>query len=55
MLDKNLFFDLCNNYNVKLSSSIDRPMIKNTHDIKLTTRDDVRNILTPCKSNVKNK
>ena len=47
MFDKNLFFALCEKYNVELSDSAKKPMINDGSDIREVTNEDVSRIFAP--------
>lgn len=47
MLDKNLFFALCEKYNVELSDSAKKPMIKDRNGVHAVTNEDVSRIFAP--------
>lgn len=47
MFDKNLFFALCEKYNVELSDSEKKPMIKDGNGVHTVTNEDVRRIFAP--------
>ena len=40
--NKNLFYDLCEKYNVELSDKYDKPMLKEGDSIRPLTEKDVR-------------
>lgn len=50
MFDKNLFFALCEKYNVELSDSAQKPMIKNRNGVHAVTSEDVSRIFAPCQT-----
>ena len=50
MFDKDLFFSLCEKYNVELSDSMDKPMIKGTNGIHPIANEDVKRVFTPCQT-----
>lgn len=50
MFDKDLFYTLCEKYNVELSDSAKRPMIKNGNDVHPVTNEDVSRIFAPCQT-----
>ena len=47
MFDKNLFFALCEKYNVELSDSAKEPMIKDRNGVHAVTGEDVSRIFAP--------
>ena len=47
MLDKELFFSLCEKYNVELSKTAKTPMIRDAEGVHAITEEDVKHILTP--------
>lgn len=47
MLDKELFFSLCEKYNVELSKTAKTPMIRDAEGMHAITEEDVKQILTP--------
>ena len=47
MLDKELFFSLCEKYNVELSKTAKTPMIRDAEGVHAITEEDVKQILTP--------
>lgn len=50
MFDKDLFYSLCEKYQVELSSKYDSPMIRNGEDIHAITADDVKRVFSNCQS-----
>lgn len=48
MFDKDLFFALCEKYNVELSDSAKKPMIKDGNGVHAVTNEDVSRIFAPC-------
>lgn len=48
MLDKSLFFALCEKYNVELSDSAEKPMIKDRNGVHPITSEDVSRVFAPC-------
>lgn len=50
MFDKDLFFSLCEKYNVELSETADKPMIKDAAGIHVVTDKDVNAFFTPCQT-----
>lgn len=50
MFDKNLFFALCEKYNVELSDSAKEPMIKDRNGVHAVTSEDVIRIFAPCQT-----
>ena len=50
MFDKNLFFALCDKYNVELSDSAEEPMIKDGNGVHAVTSEDVSRIFAPCQT-----
>lgn len=50
MFDKDLFLLLCEKYNVELSESADRPLIKVGSEVHAVTAEDVNRIFTPCQT-----
>ena len=50
MFDKNLFFALCEKYNVELSDSAKEPMIKDRNGVHAVTSEDVSRIFAPCQT-----
>lgn len=50
MFDKNLFFALCEKYNVELSDSAKKPMIKDGNGVHAVTIEDVSRIFAPCQT-----
>ena len=47
MLDKELFFSLCEKYNVELSKTAKTPIIRDAEGVHAITEEDVKQILTP--------
>lgn len=50
MFDKDLFFTLCEKYNIKLSDSAEKPMIKDRNGVHTITTNDVNRIFAPCQT-----
>lgn len=50
MFDKNLFFALCEKYNVELSESANKPMIKDGNGVHAVTNEDISRIFAPCQT-----
>ncbi len=50
MFDKNLFYALCEKYNVELSDSAEKPMIKDRNGVHAITSEEVSRIFTPCQT-----
>lgn len=50
MFDKNLFFALCEKYNVELSDSAMKPMIKDRNGVHAVTNEDVSRVFAPCQT-----
>ena len=50
MLDKNLFFALCEKYDVEFSDSAKQPMIKDRNGVRAVTNEDVSRIFAPCQT-----
>ncbi len=50
MFDKNLFFALCEKYNVELSDSAKKPMLKDRNGVHAVTNEDVSRIFAPCQT-----
>lgn len=50
MFDKELFFSLCEKYNVELSVTATSPMIKEGAQVHVITDDDVSRIFAPCQT-----
>ncbi len=48
MFDKSLFFALCEKYNVELSDSAEKPMIKDRNGVHPVTNENVSRIFAPC-------
>lgn len=48
MFDKSLFFALCEKYNVELSDSAKKPMIKDRNGVHPVTTENVSRIFAPC-------
>lgn len=48
MFDKSLFFALCEKYNVELSDSAEKPMIKDRKGVHPVTTENVSRIFAPC-------
>ena len=46
MLDKELFFSLCEKYNVELSKTAKTPMIRDAEGVHAITEEDVKLIMT---------
>ncbi len=44
MFDKNLFFTLCERYNVELSDSANEPMLKDRNGVHAVTSEDVNRV-----------
>ena len=44
MLDKELFFSLCEKYNVELSKTAKTPMIRDAEGVHAITEEDVKQI-----------
>ena len=47
MFDKELFFSLCEKYNVELSETADRPMIRNGEEVHSITDEDINRVFAP--------
>lgn len=47
MFDKDLFFSLCEKYNVELSETADQPMIRDGIEIRAITENEVNRIFVP--------
>ena len=45
MFDKDLFYSLCEQYDVELSDSRDRPMLRDAENMHPVTGEDIRRIL----------
>lgn len=50
MFDKDLFFSLCEKYNVELSDSATTPMIKDENGVHSLTRENISKIFAPCQT-----
>lgn len=50
VFDQNLFFALCEKYDVELSSSVKEPMIKGKNGVRAVTSEDVSRIFAPCET-----
>ena len=50
MFDKDLFFSLCEKYNVELSDSAKQPMMKGSSGIHTVTDEDVNRVFVPCQN-----
>lgn len=50
MFDKDLFFALCEKYNVELSDSAKEPMIKDGNGVHAITDEDVSRVFAPCQT-----
>lgn len=50
MFDKNLFFSLCEKYNVELSDSATEPMIKDGTGIHALTNEDINRVFASCQT-----
>lgn len=50
MFDKNLFFTLCEKYNVELSNSAKEPVIKDRNGVHAVTGEDISRIFAPCQT-----
>ena len=50
MFDKDLFFALCEKYNIELSDSAKEPMIEDRNGVHAITSDDVSRIFAPCQT-----
>ncbi len=50
MFDKNLFYALCEKYNVELSDSAEKPMIKDRNGVHAITSEEVSRIFAPCQT-----
>lgn len=50
MFDKDLFLSLCEKYDVELSDTAIRPMIKDGGRVREITNDDVNRIFVPCQT-----
>ena len=50
MFDKNLFFALCEKYNVELNDSAKKPMIKDRNGVHVVNNEDVSRIFASCKT-----
>ncbi len=44
-MDKELFYDLCNKYNVEVSDKYNKPMIKDDGEIKELTQESIKTII----------
>lgn len=50
MFDKDLFFALCEKYNVELNDSANEPMMKDGNGVHPITNEDVSRVFTPCQA-----
>lgn len=50
MFDKNLFFALCEKYNIELSDTAKEPMIKDKNGIHPVTSEDINRIFASCQT-----
>lgn len=50
MFDQNLFFALCEKYNVELSSSAKKPLIKDKNGVHAITCEDIKRTFEPCQT-----
>lgn len=50
MFDKNLFFALCEKYNVEISSSAKQPMIRDRNGVHAITDEDIGRIFDTCQT-----
>ena len=50
MFDKDLFLSLCEKYDVELSETATRPMIREGIEVHAITDDDVNRIFSPCQT-----
>lgn len=50
MYDKNLFFALCEKYNVELSGSVKKPMLRDRNGVHAVTNEDVGRIFALCQT-----
>lgn len=50
MFDKDLFFSLCEKYNVELSEIAEKPMIRDGAEVRAVTGEDVNRIFISCQT-----
>lgn len=50
MFNKDLFFSLCEKYDVELSKTVNKPMIKNGNSMHAITLEDVNHVFAPCQA-----
>lgn len=50
MFDKDLFFSLCDKYNVELSDTANKPMIREGSEVHTVTCEDVNRVFAPCQA-----
>ncbi|MCM1143120.1 MAG: hypothetical protein NC318_06085 [Blautia sp.] len=50
MLDKDLFFTLCEKYNVELSESAKAPMIQDRTGVHTITTEDIHRVFASCQT-----
>ncbi|HCO28083.1 MAG TPA: hypothetical protein DIT54_01270 [Lachnospiraceae bacterium] len=48
MFDKDLFFSLCEKYNVELSKTANKPMIRDGKEVHAITEEDINRVFAPC-------
>lgn len=48
MFDKDLFLLLCEKYNVELSETANKPMIRDGEGVHAITKEDVNRVFAPC-------
>ena len=50
MFDKDLFYALCEKYNVELSDGVKEPMIRDRNGVHAVTYEDISRIYRPCQT-----
>lgn len=50
MFDKDLFFALCEKYNVELNDSAKEPMIRDGNGVHSITDEDISRVFAPCQT-----
>lgn len=50
MFDKDLFYSLCDKYNVELSKTASKPMIREGSEVHAVTGEDVTRVFASCQT-----
>ncbi len=48
MFNKNLFYSLCDKYDVELSDIASKPMISDNSNLHVVTNEDIKRVFAPC-------